>query len=151
MQEVARKSDLSESTLYRYFGTKEALVVWDEHEIDGDLKKRLRKQPPVEAFRDALIHGLTQVGDPAFLLRRVQFIYRTPEVHAAAVRLDYENRDELAQGFAQLGGRKVASLQDDLLAGWCMASLDAAINHWQRSDGELNLADLLHDAFSGLE
>ena len=147
MHELSRVGEVSESTLYRYFGTKEALVVWDEYDLDAELSRRLvRGQAPAAAFRDALILTLTTKGDLSFLLRRVQFLYRTPQVHAAAVEKDFEDRDALAQGFAQLRGSKERGLQDDVLARICMAALDAAVYHWQLAQGKKNLAALLEDA-----
>jgi AcrR family transcriptional regulator len=151
MQDVAQAGGVSESTLYRYFGTKEALVVWDEYDLDTELVRRFHQQPPVPAFRDALISTFTEQGDLAFLLRRVQFLYATPPVHAAAIQKDLEERAELAAAFAAVGGRRKASLQDDVSAGSCMAALDAAINHWQQSNGEKNLAELLKEAFAAIE
>ena len=150
MQEIALAGGVSESTLYRYFGTKEALVVWDEYDMDTELVCQFQLQPPVGAFRDALILTLTEQGDLAFLLRRVQFLFRTPQVHAAAIQKDLEERDELAAAFAAVGGRRIASLQDDVSAGSCMAALDAAINHWQKSNGKTKLAELLKQAFAAI-
>ena len=149
MQEVAQKGEVSESTLYRYFGTKESLVVWDEYDLDNEIGRRLfKKQPPAAAFRDALITAFATQGSLETLLRRVRFLYATPQVHAAAVEQDFEDRDELAQAFAMVRGCKDRSLEDDVLAGACMAALDAAMNHWQNSNGELNLSSLLEQAFA---
>lgn len=149
MQDVAQEGEVSESTLYRYFGTKESLVVWDEYELDSEIGRRLfKKQPPAAAFRDALITAFATQGSLATLLRRVRFLYATPQVHAAAVEQEFEDRDELAQAFAMVRGSKERSLEDDVLAGACMAALDAAMNHWQSSNGELNLSSLLEQAFA---
>lgn len=150
MQDVAQAGDVSESTLYRYFGTKEALVVWDEYNMDAELVRRFQNQAPIPAFRDAIISTLTGQGDLNFLLRRVQFLYQTPQVHAAAIQKDLEERDDLAAGFAALAGRRKRSLQDDVLAGSCMAALDAAINHWQQANGDADLAELLREAFAAI-
>jgi AcrR family transcriptional regulator len=151
MQDIAQAGGVSESTLYRYFGTKEALVVWDEYDIDAELIRRFYQQPPVSAFRDSLIATFTEQGNLAFLLRRVQFLYRTPQVHAAAIQKDFEERAELASAFAAVAGRRQASLQDDVCAGSCMAALDVAIDHWQQSNGKKDLAELLKEAFCALE
>jgi len=149
MQDVAHEGEVSESTLYRYFGTKESLVVWDEYDIDAEIGRRLfQNQPPAAAFRDALITVFSTQGSLPFLLRRVRFLYATPQVHAAAVEQDFEDRDALAAAFTMVRGCKERSLEDDVLAGACMAALDAAMNHWQESNGESNLSSLIEQAFA---
>lgn len=149
MQDIAQGGEVSESTLYRYFGTKESLVVWDDYDMDAEIGRRLfQKQPPAAAFRDALITVFSTQGSLPNLLRRVRFLFATPQVHAAAVEKDFEDRDELARAFAMVRGAKDRSLEDDVLAGACMAALDAAMNHWQSSNGERNLSALLEQAFA---
>ncbi|MFK5955142.1 MAG: TetR family transcriptional regulator [Planctomycetota bacterium] len=149
MQDVATEGGVSESTLYRYFGTKESLVVWDEYDLDLEIGRRLcRNQGPAAAFRDSMITVFATQGSLPILLRRVRFLYATPQVYAAAVEQDLEDRDDLAGAFAMVRGSKTRSLEDDVLAGACMAALDAALNHWQESNGELNLSSLLEQAFA---
>ncbi|MGB0953466.1 MAG: TetR family transcriptional regulator [Planctomycetota bacterium] len=148
MQDVAQTGGVSESTLYRYFGTKEALILWDEFDPDAEIVRRFHFQPPAAAFRDALIVTFTTQADLGLFLRRVQFIFRTAPIHAAAIEQQFEERDELAQAFAEVRGSKIRGLEDDVLAGACMTALDGAFNHWQLSDGQENLATLIEKAFA---
>ena len=148
MQDVAQAGEVSESTLYRYFGTKEALVLWDEFDPDAEITRRFRFQPPAAAFRDGLIVTFTTQADLPLFLRRVQFIFRTAQIHAAAIEQQFQDRDELAQAFALVRGANTRGLEDDVLAGACMTALDGALNHWQMSDGSENLATLLEKAFA---
>jgi len=59
-----------------------------------------------------------------------------------------EEQRELAHGFALVRGARKATLQDDVLAGACMAALDVALNHWQASKGKEDLGRLLKEAYA---
>ena len=152
VEDLAAAGGVSPSTIYRYFGTKERLVVWDEtdRDITIELTRRLGKQEPKSAVRDALIAAFEDLEDSSALLRRVQFIYDTPQVHAAAVQQDLTDQAELAAAFATVGRRKKPSLEDSVHAGACMAALGAAIEHWQANDGRRPLPRLIAEAFDAL-
>ena len=150
LQDVAEAAGVSPSTVYRYFETKEHVILWDEHDvpIGVELAARLRSQSPASAFRDAFIAALDERADTGALLRRVRFIYATPQVHAAALAQDLRDRTDLARAFAEAMGATSGVLVADVTAGCCMAALDAAIDHWQRADGAADLRPLIYAAFA---
>ena len=152
IEDVASAGGVSPSTIYRYFGTKERLVVWDENDRDItiELTRRLGKQEPIPAVRDSLIAAFADTADATPLLRRVQFIYATPQVHAAAVEQELADQAELAEAFAAVAGRKTPNLEDSVYAGACMAALSAAVEHWQAEKGKRQLPELIAEAFDSL-
>lgn len=150
MKDIAAVGEVSESTLYRYFGTKEELILWDEFNPDPEIERRFHFQPPAAAFRDGLIVTFTTQADLALFLRRVQFLYRTPQVHAAAIEQQVSDKEELALGYALVRGSSTRSLADDVQASACMSALNVALDHWQQSDGSENLASLLESAFAAV-
>ncbi|MCP4965820.1 MAG: TetR family transcriptional regulator [bacterium] len=152
IDDVAAAGGVSASTIYRYFGTKENLVIWDgaDRNITDELAERIGKQPPLIAFRDSLMEAFSDEETSRALRRRVGFIYANPPVHAAAIEQDLKDRDALAAGFALVAGRKTPSIVDDTLAGVCMATLDAAIEHWHDADPDESLPDMIRQAFAAL-
>ena len=150
---VAARAGVSPSTIYRLFGTKEALITWDEQDrvIDAELARRLGRQPPVDAFKEAVRVGLAERPDPELFVRRLRLMYQEDVIGAAAVEQDLRDRSGLAAAFAQGSRRKKPTLADDVLAGVCLAALDAALDHWQRAPEATSLTDLLDQAFAALD
>jgi AcrR family transcriptional regulator len=149
IDQLAGLTGVSASTIFRQFGTKENLILWDEadQEITDLLTKNLARQRPIPAFRDAVVEGLCERTDPEVLLRRLKLIFSNPAIWSAAAREDRSTREELAAGIASLSGRKKPSLADSLVAAACLAALDVALDHWQAQNGADSLKDLINQAF----
>lgn len=150
VEEIADTTGVSASTIYRHFGTKERLVLWDERDslIDAELGRRLGKQPPVEAFRDAVIVALADREDIDLFLRRLKLIFSEPEIWGAAAQQDQVDRAGLAKGFALTSRRRKARIEDDVMAAVCMAALDVALNRWQKADGKPDLGSVIGEAIA---
>ncbi len=152
--EVAEHVGLAASTIYRHFETKEALVLWDEHdpEIDAAIGARLGRQPPLEAIRDALIESLGARYDDevAFQLPRVKYIFATEGLHRAAFEADIRARSELSEAVASVLPKREAS-KARIIAGAAMLALDVALDDWQSTDAKRRLKHHLAAAFTQLE
>ncbi len=147
---VAEECGVSASTIFRHFGTKENIVLWDERDsvVETQIAERLEDQPPVDAFRDAVVVALVERDDLDLFLRRLKLIYAEPAIWAMAAQQDRIDRIELAEAFAFVEGRKDTVLIDELMAGACLVALDVALDRWQRRDGSDDLATLIHDAMA---
>lgn len=154
--DIAAVVEIAPSTLYRHFETKEAIVLWDEHDvaIDKAFETALRTLGKKSLFltvRDVFVNeiGGRYDADLEFQLRRVQYIYATTQLHAAAVEADLNARDELAAGlsyFLKKPNRDAAPL----LAGAAMLVLDVAMDRWQQGNGKKALGDLIAEGFDQL-
>ena len=152
VDEVADESGVSGSTIYRYFGTKEALVLWEERDevVESELATRLAAQPPVEAFRDAMAVAFGEREDNELFLRRLRLIYAEPEIWSAAALQDRTDRRALALAFAMAGGRQEPTSQDTLAAALCLTALDVAFEQWQQAPTAVGLGEMIRDTLDRL-
>jgi len=153
VESIAAEVGMAASTIFRHFGTKEHLVLWDEHEteIEHAIVRNLSKQAPLLALRDAFNESLVErySDELDFQLQRIKYIFATTELHAAAVEADYRARDELAlalKGTLSKPHRKSAQL----VAGAALLALDIALERWQANNGDVPLGDCINDAFREL-
>lgn len=148
--DIAAEVGMAPSTLYRHFPTKESIVVWDEHaEDDGTaIEDALRRLPPFAALREAFVTDMAGrfEDDREFQLPRMQLMYRTTAIHAAALEAEWNDRVELAAGlrhFVEGGDEGTAWL----LAGAAMMAIDWAFDRWQATDGATPLGELVAASF----
>lgn len=151
VEQIAEAADVSAMSVYRWFGTKEGLVIWDEFDppILESIGRRLPGQPPLEAVRDAFVELLDDVYDRErdMALARAQLIYREPAVLAAADRNLRHLRSALSEMFT--GESDLEPLQAEATAAIATALLEVAIDAWQRVDGTRPLHELIAELFDG--
>jgi AcrR family transcriptional regulator len=87
VSQIAEAAEVSESTFFRYFPTKEDVVLWDE--FDPLILEALRAQPaelsPIRALRNAIrdVLARTSASEQAGLRERVALLLSVPPLRAA--------------------------------------------------------------------
>ncbi|MET8775561.1 TetR family transcriptional regulator [Nocardia sp. NPDC050713] len=87
IEQIAAAADVSPSTFFRYFPTKEQLVIADD--LDPVLIDEIRRQPrglsPILAFRQAMDTAFATLTpeELAFEQERQALLYHVPELRAA--------------------------------------------------------------------
>ncbi|MEM7143260.1 MAG: helix-turn-helix domain-containing protein [Actinomycetota bacterium] len=150
VNQIAAEVGMAASTIYRHFDTKEAIVLWDEHDADMDAAyvREFTAKPPFAALRAVYADelGPRYDDDLEFQLRRVQFIYRTEGLHAAAVEADYRDTQELTAALETVLSKKHRG-SAVVLARAALAALDIAFDRWQAAGGIKPLGPFIHEAF----
>ncbi len=152
VERIAAEAEVSPISVYRWFGSKEGIVLWDDYDpaLFEAIDARLESLPPLEAIRDGVVAELDRVYRPdrELVLRRTRLIHREPALLAAAVLAMREMQAALGGLLARVVD---GALARTVLAGAATAALAAAIEHWQERDGEVALAELVGEAFAALE
>ncbi|QBI19892.1 TetR family transcriptional regulator [Egibacter rhizosphaerae] len=155
IEQIADQAEVSPSSVYRYFGTKERVVLWDEYDPPAfeRFAAELREHPPLEAMRLAIdLVGAQFLGpDRARVERTTRLAFEEPAV-TAAMR---QELDAAAEAIAELVADARAMHRDDLavqvFARAVVAAIEAALRTWHAGGFEASLVDLLHDALGALE
>ncbi|HUG85140.1 MAG TPA: TetR family transcriptional regulator [Euzebya sp.] len=150
VEQVAEAAGVSPVSVYRWFGAKERLVLWDDYDPDlfAAIAERIGDRAPLEAVRDAVVAELGRVydADRELVLTRTQLVHREPALLGAALRDTRSMRTALAELFSEAGIG-----QDDfgrhVLAEVAIAALTAAVDAWQAHDGQVALAEYVNGAF----
>lgn len=139
IEEVAEAARVSTPTIYRHFGTKEGLVLWDEYDpvLLRSLAERLRVDSLAGAIRHAIVGPLDRVyaAEASRILRRVRLVEKHAGLRAAAASSLRGLRLELSRTLAESGVCR-DRLEADVIAGATAAALEIAVEHWADAGGK---------------
>ena len=154
IEDIAQAAAISPRTFYRYFASKEDVVLWDAYD-ELPPAQLLDVHPGEDAFTVMArrMRDLTEelyLHDRAALLQRLQLSYRVPEIRAQFVNRLIER---LGPYYSQLESALGRSLDDVTVAvplAAAFAAMLVAAEQWQRHGGTESLPDLVDAAFSAL-
>jgi AcrR family transcriptional regulator len=154
VSQIAEAADVSESTYFRYFATKEAVALWDE--FDPLLVAAFLSQPAearaIPAMRAAAraVFGRLSIEDHAELRQRIGLILSVPELRAASFEQFGPTLGVLGDAVAERAGRR----PDDLAV---RAVVGAVIGVWMAAvysavdDPSADILTLMDEAMAHLE
>jgi AcrR family transcriptional regulator len=154
IDQIAQAADISPRTFFRYFPTKEDVVLWDEYDaLIGDL---LAQRPATEPLGDALravtraaMEGL-YLHDPARLLARNRLLFSEPALRARFLEFAREGIHQLGAALADSRGLRPDDLVLHVTAAALIDAAGLAIDRWQASDGKADLIALFDQAIDAL-
>lgn len=130
IDQIAEAADISPSTFFRYFPTKEAVVLADDLDpiVIAALQSVPPDVPPLAAVRQALTGALSQLSERVvkFEMERQQLIANEPELHATMLDDFRRNVDLIATAVAGRTGRPADSFEIRVFAGAVIGALLAA-------------------------
>lgn len=147
VEAIAARSEVSESTVYRYFATKEGIFLWDEYDdaVMTEFETLLAEHGPIHAMAkaaDAVLATRFHL-DRDRAMSQLALIEREEPLKAAmTVRLD-ELRTMLAAMVAESGWPPLAS---HVFAGAVISAFGAAIELWVSGGGKESLTALFDEA-----
>jgi AcrR family transcriptional regulator len=154
VDDIAYAAAISPRTFFRYFPTKEDVVLWDEYDpIAPDiLQARPADEPLVESMRALVSEALGGLyrRDPEALLLRVRLILSVPELRARLRDAQAEGEYILAAHLAEQRGLPADALAVQVLAAAFTSTILVALEAWGRDDGKGDLLALLDRALEAL-
>lgn len=138
IEQIADAADVSPSTFFRYFPTKEQLVLADD--LDAPMIEAFEAQPKnlpiLKAFRLATeaVFGELPTADLEFEKVRQELLYSVPELKRAVMQEMVRSIDMIAELIAQRIGRSEDDFEVRALAG---AMIGAVLGVIDKRPGDL--------------
>ncbi|MHB9857118.1 acyl-CoA-like ligand-binding transcription factor [Streptomyces sp. YIM S03343] len=154
IEQIAEAAEVSPSTFFRYFPTKEHVVFADEY--DPALQEAISSRPETEPVLVAVRNGIVELCRTALsaeqdeLLVRMQLIDRVPALRS---RLPQHQRDEsgfIATFLAQRLGRRPDDVEIRVLVGMLGSMVAEVLLDWARTGGERSLEEMFVTLFDHL-
>lgn len=154
VEQIAEAAEVSPSTFFRYFPTKEAVVLQDDYE--ALLQAALAAQPPGaplgtvvrETFRQAFARIPQQEQEE--MLARARLQISIPALRARTLDTLLSTVDTLSAEIARRFGRDPSDLVVRTLCGAIMGALVPALLAWVEQDGRRPLDEMVDAALAHL-
>jgi AcrR family transcriptional regulator len=154
VEEIADAAAISPRTFFRYFPSKEDVVMWDEYDPLALelLEARPDDEPLAESFRAVIRESLGGLlhNDPERLLSRIRLAATVPELRARFLDEQTQGIDHIARFLATKRGTPVDDLRLKVVGSALLAAVGIALDRWQRDDGKSDLLALLDRATDAL-
>ncbi|AYF76111.1 TetR family transcriptional regulator [Nocardia yunnanensis] len=152
VERVAGAAGVSPSSIYRYFGTKEMLVLYDETDpqtlevIRTVGAGQIRDFPELLAIARPLAPVVLDeivTDDVEYRTRvRMRYVRSIPEVRARQTEQWRALEDEFRRAFAELTGGDPNDLRLRMAAAISIWSCMAGLDHWEGTDFAARLRDV---------
>lgn len=152
VEQIAAASGVSPSTVYRYFGTKEALVLWGDRGsevVEGVRSAKVGKKRTVQsAFAESAVAVFA--ADEKNLLAQLSLVFANDELSVVFEHELLGERGALADVIASHRGAKSAGNRDVALAGALLGCVISVLDRWQAEGGEKSLTKQIDKAYTTL-
>jgi AcrR family transcriptional regulator len=154
VEQIAAAAEVSPATFFRYFPTKEDVVLQDD--LDVVTLKALEAQPadlgPIAAMRSATKATIAQMSqaDLARLRDTIELTMSVPEIRARAVDEFTRTIDVMAAALAKRAGRDPADFAARNVAG-AMIGVIMAVTLVAQDDSPAEIFDRIDAALAHLE
>jgi AcrR family transcriptional regulator len=154
VEDIAHAAAMSPRTFFRYFPSKEDVVLWDEYD-ERPWPEVFRIQADEDPFAQLIlrvreIFAEVYHNDPQLLLERIKLSFAVPEVRARFLNAQLTLIGPYMQQMADTVGAERDDLQLPVMLAALYAAILVAVEHWQRHDGREDLLQLFDDAIAAL-
>lgn len=152
VEAVAEAAESSPRTVYRYFGTKEMLVIWDEEDEPAisPIAEQLTGDDPIGTVRRAMRAGIAALDEDGLrrMRRRMRLVYSSPAVETAFLRHASRKSHSIASAMARARGD---DLEAQVFVHALVGGLLGAMRHWYLSGSTEPPTEVVDQALAVLE
>jgi AcrR family transcriptional regulator len=140
-EQIAAAADVSTATLFRYFPTKEDIVLQDVY--DPLIAEAVRSRPARESALTAVRRGVSEAmaavydADLEQIRLRTRLILSVPALRARSREQGASLVAHLAEALAERAGTRPDDVSVEVAAAACAAALEVAVERWVRLGGDL--------------
>jgi len=149
IDQIATTAGISRRSFFRYFGTKEDIVLGDLARQGVTVRDALEAIPLTEGPWEALRAALSAVNalevDPDVTLKISKMMYGAPSLRSRSIEKHLQWQALLVPNIRMRLGVQAEDQADpaaDAIVASAIACLDVAGEHWTRSNGTASLPDL---------
>ncbi|SDH10798.1 DNA-binding transcriptional regulator, AcrR family [Rhodococcus triatomae] len=157
IEQVAAQAQVSPSSVYRYFGTKERLVLHDEY--DPQILEMLRTVDPgatwtvselMQGLRAGIAFVMAAIGpeEEVQIQRRMRYVVTEPDVRAGMTRDAEHYEAEIRSIVASRLGRDEDDLEVRVLVAMAVWGFISAVYHWVESGFSDPLGEVVDTALA---
>ena len=150
VDEIAAAAGVSHMTFFRYFPTKEDVVLSDDYDplIATLIAARPPAEPVIESIRLAIRASFAQVfaADRETVLARTRLILRTPALRTRLWEHGGDTEQLITHTIAGRFGCAAGDLRVRVVAAACLSAITVAILQWADNDGKQDLAEMVDQA-----
>ncbi|MFI6275817.1 TetR/AcrR family transcriptional regulator [Streptomyces sp. NPDC050988] len=155
VEQIAELAEVSPSTVFRYFPTKEDIVLTDEYDplLEAELRARPADEPPMDSLRHvlgkAVVLGMAEDAEVTRL--RTRLMAEVPAVRSRMMESMSVTSHLLCQVIGERTGRGPDSFEVRVFAMSLIGGLMEVSLYWAQHDHKDDFADLVDRAMDVLE
>ncbi|MFH8471516.1 TetR/AcrR family transcriptional regulator [Streptomyces sp. NPDC018000] len=155
IEQIAEAAEVSPSTVFRYFATKEDIVLTDEYDpvMEAELRNRPADEPPLESLRFLMTKALTAflAAEEEELRQRTRLMVEVPAIRARMTETMSDTAKILARALADRSGRSPDDLEIRVFIAAVLGALREVTLYWGEHGQEGDLIALIGQALDTLE
>ncbi|MEZ0068966.1 AcrR family transcriptional regulator [Streptacidiphilus sp. MAP12-20] len=154
VDQIAAAAEVSPSTFFRYFPTKEDLVISDDYDplLEAAFRARPQDEPLIDSLRAAMIKPLREIlaAERDDMLLRMRLYREVPAIRSRAMTEQQRTSDMMCGLLAERTGHDPRSLELRAVVAGILAASSETVIYWAERDGVDDVADLLDAALTAL-
>ncbi|RSO13844.1 TetR family transcriptional regulator [Streptomyces sp. WAC 06783] len=151
---IAEAADVSPSTVFRYFPTKEDIVLTDEYDpmLETGLRARPADEPMIESLRHVTVEALRRISveERTELVQRARLMREVPAIRGRMAENTARDTDMISAVLAERSGRPADDLEIRVIAAALLAALQEALMRWVADGQREDLEELIDRAMDVL-